>query len=326
MIDLPFISVIIPTYNREKYLAITLDSFISQSYPKDRYEIIVSNNHSTDSTQKIIEDYCTRFDNIKTIFEGRQGVHYARNSAAKIAKGDILYFTDDDMIADSRLIEEIVRVIIFEPQIGAATGVIIGKFAVEPPAWVSKYLTNGWLSLTDKNRREKLIISKDDFGVYSCHEAIKREVFFEAGGFNPENTAGVWVGDGETGLSIKIKQLGYTFAYTSKSIIYHMIPESRMTLRYLINRAGNQGFCRSYTEYRMHRNKKIIIPNMIRRNIIGIIKLLIYTSGMVLLGKQTWRFLPAQLMYLHRRNIYDIKLYRNKEFRKVVEIDNWINN
>lgn len=322
-IDIPFVSVIIPTFNRGQYLAITLDSFINQSYPKDKYEIIVSNNNSTDNTREIIENYCSKNKNIRTIFEARQGVHYARNSAAKIAKGDMLYFTDDDMIADRFLIEEIVKVFDLDTQIGTATGKVIGKFEVDPPEWVKKHLINGYLSLTEKDKPEELIITKNDL-VYSCHQAIKRDVFFKSGGFNPENTAGVWIGDGETGLNIKVKKLGYKFAYTSKSIIYHIIPESRTTLKYLIRRIGNQGFCDSYTDYRNHRNKNKIILSLLRRNTIGLISMLLRIAITAMLGGQSWYFIPAQFMYLHKRNIYDLKLYRNEQFRKIVEIDDWL--
>jgi glucosyl-dolichyl phosphate glucuronosyltransferase len=325
MPDLPFVSVIIPTYNRGKLLALTLDSFLNQSYPSERYEIIVSNNNSTDITEDVLAGYCTNHSNVKPIFEGRQGVHYARNSAAKIAKGDIFYFTDDDMIADKDLIKELVKVFAFDQKIGCATGMIKGKFNVEPPKWVKKHMINYHLSLTDGTRQEDLIITPNDL-VYSCHQAILRNVFFSAGGFNPENTMGFWIGDGETGLNIKVKNNGYKFAYTSKSIIYHIIPENRTNLKYLIQRFSNYGFSDSYTEYRKHRDKSKILPSLIKRST----RKCFTAMGLILikicLGKCSWHFIPANIMYFHKRNVYDLKMYRNESFRKLVEIDDWINN
>jgi glycosyltransferase involved in cell wall biosynthesis len=303
----------------------TLDSFMAQSYPADRFEIIVSNNNSTDDTQEIIADYCARYPTIRTVAETRQGVHYARNSAAKAAKGEILYFTDDDMVADRSLIEEIVKVFDLDPFIGAATGKIIGKFEATPPRWVTKHLTNHYLSLTEKDKPEDLIISRDDL-VFSCHEAVRREAFFLCGGFNPENTAGVWIGDGETGLGIKIKQAGYKFAYTSKSVIYHLIPASRTTLGYLVKRIGNQGCCDSYTDYRRHRTRRKILSGIFRRNTIGLAWQLGSTIVRMMRGRESWHFIPARLMYLHARNRYDLKLYGNKNFRQMAEIDDWLNN
>jgi len=320
----PFISIIIPTYNRANLLPLTMNSFLSQDYPQDRYEIIVADNNSTDNTREVATRY---FGNsaviVQYIFEKRQGVHYARNSAAKQASGDILYFTDDDMVADPALLNELVKVFNLFPDVGCATGLILPLFQKEPPAWVRRCLWNGYLSLTERDRPEELIVSKNDL-VYSCHQAIRRDVFSKAGGFNPENTAGVWIGDGETGLNIKIKSLGYKFAYTSKSIIHHIIPNSRTTLKYLIKRIGNQGFCDSYTDYRKHRDRSKIIPSMLKRNTIGMLKTLGFTLAKIALGKLSWHFLPANIMYFHKRNIYDLKLYTNENFRKIAEIDDWI--
>ncbi|MGO8755132.1 MAG: glycosyltransferase [Gallionellaceae bacterium] len=323
----PFISIIIPTYNRAHLLPLTLDSFLAQDYPQDRYEIIVADNNSKDTTREVAERYVDKPGvPVKYLFEKRQGVHYARNSAAKIASGDILYFTDDDMLADSQLLKELIRVFELEPMVGSATGLVLGKFETAPPEWVQKYLINGYLSLTDKNRQEELVVSKANCGVFSCHQAIRKEAFFRSGGFNPENTAGVWIGDGETGLNIKIREMGYKFAYTSRSVIYHMIPASRTTLKYLINRIGNQGFCDSYTEYREHRDRSNIVRALLKRNTIGLAKAMTITCIQVALGKLTWRFIPARIMYYHKRNVYDLKLFANEKFRKVVEIDDWINN
>lgn len=320
-----FVSVIIPTYNRGKLLPNTLDSFLSQDYPRDRYEIIIANNNSTDDTQPVIHEYCSKNPQITALLEKRQGVHYARNSAAKIAKGDILYFTDDDMVADPSLITEIVKVFDLDPLIGSATGKIIGNFEVPPPRWVKKHLMNRYLSLTENNTPEGIVVSRKDI-VYSCHEAIRKDVFFECGGFNPENTAGVWIGDGETGLGIKMKKAGYIFAYTSRSVIYHLIPKSRMTLQYLIKRVGNQAFSDSYTVYRIHRNRAAILFLMLLRNTLGLIILLAMVTAKLLLRIESWHFIPAWAVYAWNWNKYDLKLYFNADFRNLVEIDDWVHN
>lgn len=307
-------------------LSATLDSFLAQNYPQSRYEIIVADNNSTDNTREIAGHYVGNSRvSVKYFFEERQGVHYARNNAAKQAIGDILYFTDDDMLADPALLDELVKVFALFPEVGCATGLILPLFEKEPPAWVRRCLWNGYLSLTKKDKPEDLIVSKNDLA-YSCHQAIRRDLFFQSGGFNPENTAGTWIGDGETGLNIKIKHLGHKFAYTSKSIIYHIIPQNRTTLKYLVNRIGNQGFCDSYTDFRNHRNKSKIIPLMIKRNTIGLLNTFGFILLQIAIGKRSWHFLPANLMYFHKRNVYDLKLYTNESFRKIVEIDDWINN
>lgn len=320
----PFVSIIIPTYNRSNMLSVTLQSFLSQNYAPDLFEIIVADNNSTDATREVVEKYGVNSKiPVKYMFELRQGVHYARNSAAKIAQGDILYFTDDDMVADFALLSELVKVFDSFPDVGCSTGLILPLFEKKPPAWVERCLWNKYLSLTEKNKPEELIISKKDM-IYSCHQAVRRDIFFRAGGFNPENTAGIWVGDGETGLNLKIKKLGFRFAYTSKSVIYHLIPARRMTIGYLISRIGNQGFCDAYTEYRTHRNKSKIIPLLMKRNTLGMAEAFAATFIQIARRKQSWHFLLANFAYFYKRTLYDFKLYTNEGFRKTAEIDDWI--
>ena len=320
-----FVSIIIPTYNRSKLISLTLESFFNQNYPKDSYEIIVADNNSVDNTKTVIEQFKQKSPvNLIYIFESRQGVHYARNTAAKHAKGDILYYTDDDMIADTNLLNEIIKPFLIDKNAGSVSGKILPKWEVEPPIWIKTLCLNGWLSLN--NLGDNLIIENYDIGVFSCHQAMRREVFFKSGGFNPENTDGEWIGDGETGLNIKIKELGYKFAYNGNSIIYHIIPPTRMTQKYLNKRLANQGNCDSYTDYRKWENRKLGLgKNIIIR----------YIPEMVIKFKDyvrkrknndiNWRIDLAKIYYFFYRIKYDIRLIFSKKWRELVLKNNWLN-
>ena len=319
----PFVSIVIPTFNRGNYLSITLDSFLSQDYPKDSFEIIIANNNSTDNTASIIEKYCANYSNIKMLFESRQGVHYARNSAAKIAKGDILYYTDDDMIADRNLLSEIIKAFLMDDKVATATGRVLPKWEVQPPQWISDYCYNGLLSLNDP--REDFIISPYDCGVFSCHQAIRRDILFAAGGFNPENTAGEWIGDGETGLNIKIRDLGYKFAYIGDAVTYHMIPKERMTQRYLNRRLANQGNCDSYTEYKKNIYSKWMLYKKILSHTKNLMKNLIYALIRIVLFKNKWRINWARVYYYINRIKYDFRLIKDEHWRRLVLKYDWLN-
>ena len=87
----PFISIIIPTLNEEGYIENCLKSIKSQSYKN--YEIIVVDGGSKDKTVKIAKKYAN-----KVIIDKRRGPAVARNTGAKHAKGDILIFSDADVI------------------------------------------------------------------------------------------------------------------------------------------------------------------------------------------------------------------------------------
>jgi len=319
-----FVSVIIPTYNRCELLKETVLSFVGQDYPRDRFEIVVADNNSTDRTYQVVEQLSQVVSNLRYIFEERQGVHYARNRAGCECRGEILYFTDDDMFAEPTLLSELIKLFDLDPQIGCATGKVLPKFQKTPPRWVERCLINSLLSLTKAGKAEELTVTSDCIA-FSCHQAIRRETFLASGGFNPENTAGVWMGDGETGLNLKMRAQGWLFAYTSRSVIYHVIPPERMTLRYLIGRLSNQGNCDSSTEYRKHRSRSGIVSRMLRRNTLGAARIFFEMALKMALGEQSWHFIPARIAYFYRRNIFDLQLYFNRSKREFLERDDWLN-
>lgn len=321
--SLPFVSIIIPTYNRSSLLRDTVLSFAAQRYPLERFEIVVVDNNSSDDTRLVVERLRQEVPNLHYLFEPRQGVHYARNRAGARCRGEILYFTDDDMLADPALLSEIVRPFALDPRIGCATGRVLPRFQEPPPAWVRRCLVNSLLSLTAADKAEELMVTRDCIA-FSCHQAIHREAFLGSGGFNPENTAGVWMGDGETGLNLKMRAQGWLFAYTARSVIHHVIPPGRTTLGYLITRLANQANCDSCTDYRSHRVRWSIPYRMLRRNTVGAARLWLEMVLKIALGEQSWHFVPARCAYFYRRNVYDLKLFFNAPFRELIERDDWL--
>lgn len=127
------ISIIIQTYNRATLLDETLQTLVNQSYPKTDYEILVVDNCSTDHTKQIVEKYAECTDNhVSYLYEPRHGSHFARNGAVKCAKGDILYFTDDDILAEKDMLEQIVQPFVNDPQVVSATGAVRAKWLAPP--------------------------------------------------------------------------------------------------------------------------------------------------------------------------------------------------
>ena len=318
-----FVSIIIPTYNRAHCIKYTIDSFLKQNYPKEDYEIIVCDNNSTDNVKEVILEYVRKYgeEKIKYMFEGRQGVHYARNSAAKVAKGDILYFTDDDMLADRCLLRELIP-IFDNSKIGLATGRILPKWEKKPPKWIQRYCNNIFLSLNDLGRQTK--IAEYDLGVFSCHEAIRKEAFWETGGFHPEYTRDEYYGDGETGLNEDIINNGWLVGYVGKSKIYHMIPPGRMTQKHINKFMANGGNAVSYRDYR----KKAFVERDLPIRFLGYLKAFIKDSFKIaketLAGRSTLRFIIATFCYYRARVLYDLRVVKDKEFREVVITTDWL--
>jgi glycosyltransferase involved in cell wall biosynthesis len=316
-------SVIIPTYNRANSLRVTLQSLLEQDLSPASYEIIVVDNNSSDHTVAVVREIRqSGVVDVRYLHEARPGVHYARNLGATQAQGTILYFTDDDMVADRRMLSELLIPFAFDPRIAVVTGRVLPKWESDPPAWVKKHCANTLLSL--QLRSEDLIISNEDPGVWSCHEAIRKDVLLECGGFNPENTEGRWVGDGETGLNLKVQARGYKFAFTGKSVTHHVIPAARMTQRYLNKRLENQGNADVFTWYRRERPDDLRLAKAQLTSILNCgLEMLAGVSNFVT-RNDAWRMHRARLNYFRARFAYCRRLRRDPTWRAFVLKDNWM--
>ena len=318
----PFVSVIIPTYNRAASLRQTVDTFLAQTYPADGWELLLVDNASTDDTWNVIRELSAGEGRIKAVRELRRGAHFARNTGAVQARGTVLYFTDDDMLASPDILERIVEGFEADRSVAVVTGRVVPRWDTEPPQWVLDHCRNALLSLNDLGHA--LIISDDDPGAFSCHEAVLRDVFLEAGGFNPDTNAGLFTGDNETGLNIKIRALGHRFAYVGRAVTQHMIPASRMTQDYLNSRLADQGFCDSYTDYRaLHPAPARLVRRMLAHTaFVGVAAARAAVRRAA--GDSRWRLDFAKIFYHRNRVRYDSRLLRDDRWRRFALRDDWI--
>lgn len=97
------VSVVVPVYNVELYLAECLDSIASQTLGD--IEIICVNDGSTDGSADILDDYATRDERIVVIHQPNRGPSAARNAGTAVARGDYLYFFDSDDVLDFDALE-----------------------------------------------------------------------------------------------------------------------------------------------------------------------------------------------------------------------------
>ena len=93
-VKMPIISIIVPVYNGEKYIQACVKSLIDQDYPN--IEIILVNDGSLDSSQKIIDEIAGKDSRIIAIHQENSGVSTARNHGIKKSKGDYICFVDVD--------------------------------------------------------------------------------------------------------------------------------------------------------------------------------------------------------------------------------------
>lgn len=106
---MPKISVIIPVYNVEKYLAECLTSVVNQTF-KD-IEIICVNDGSTDNSPKILEEFAQKDDRIRIINQENQGLSAARNTGLEVATGEYVSFIDSDDFVRTDLYADIQKLL-----------------------------------------------------------------------------------------------------------------------------------------------------------------------------------------------------------------------
>ncbi len=116
---LPSVSIIIPNYNEEKRIAAKLDNTLRLDYPRELLEIIVTSDCSTDGSDEIVASYADR--GVKSVrLQQRQGKHRAQGRALEIAEGEIIVFTDVNIL----LPEDSIKIIVgnfADPAVGCVS-------------------------------------------------------------------------------------------------------------------------------------------------------------------------------------------------------------
>lgn len=103
------VSIIVPVYNVEKYLNRCIDSLLNQTYKN--IEIILVNDGSTDSSDKICDNYSAEDTRIRVIHKKNGGLSEARNYGIEIAKGEFISFVDSDDFVSIYYIEHLIEAI-----------------------------------------------------------------------------------------------------------------------------------------------------------------------------------------------------------------------
>jgi glycosyltransferase involved in cell wall biosynthesis len=114
----PFISVVVPAYNEEIYLPACLESLQKQTYPPDKFEVIIADNNSKDMTAEI-----ARSSGATVIQVKNQGHAYALAAGIQAAKGEIVAATDADTVVSRNWLNMIERAF-RDQKVVAVTGAV----------------------------------------------------------------------------------------------------------------------------------------------------------------------------------------------------------
>ncbi len=174
------LSIIVCTYNREKYLSRCLDGLAKQNnIDPQSFEILLIDNKSTDNTKTICNNFISQNKtlNIRYIFEETPGLSNARNRGWNEAKGTFVAYIDDDAIPATEWTQEALSLINRHKNknLGAFGGPVVRYAEVPLPNWVPDDYGNFDAGLT-----EKPITS-----LFGCNMVIKKSLLEQFGGFNP---------------------------------------------------------------------------------------------------------------------------------------------
>ncbi len=238
----PLLSIIVCTYNREKYIGECLTRLAEQDIDPTKYEVLVINNKSTDNTQEIIKEIIPRHPkiNFHYFIEENQGHTYARNRGIKESKGTILSFLDDDAFVQNNYCKEIIDFFNANQNVSAIGGRIIPKYENATPSWMSKYLLP-LVAAIDLGKHTKPF--KGNKFPIGANMAFRRSMFEKYGLFdvNLGRRGSELEGGDEKEMFIRLRKGGEIISYVPEVAVEHIIPGSRIEKSYIMGLAKGVG-------------------------------------------------------------------------------------
>jgi len=239
----PDISVIICTYNRERYLPEAMQSLVEQDFDKERFETIVVNNNSTDNTEKVCLDFIAAHPEYKMSYynEPEQGSSPARNKGAKHAMGRLLIFMDDDAVAEKDFLTNTWKFYSDHPDIEGFGGRIIPRYIPAEPKWMSHFVS---ALVGNFDYAPTVVEFKPNKYPLESNMAVTKKAFDEINGFNTA-LPGVkgklrMTGEGKD-FYFRLKEKGYRIFYVPNMVVHHVVEVSRLTSEYLYRVASGMG-------------------------------------------------------------------------------------
>lgn len=240
MID---VSLVIATYNRAEQLMTTLKSVVGQSLDSQRWECVVVDNNSTDSTRECIEafvrDHATQ--NFRYVFEPEQGLSAARNAGIRASRGEIIAFIDDDERIVEGFLEAYVDLFDSRKEAMVAGGRIIAEYPSGRPSWMSHYAELPIANPMDFGKSIRLFPKGKIPG--GGNMAVRREALDRVGMFDTSlgRMGKRLIGGEESDLFERMAKEGIYPYYVPRAVMYHIIPEEKLTREYFTRLCFNTG-------------------------------------------------------------------------------------
>ena len=169
MSKIPLISVIVTTYNNEKYIKACLDSLLAQTFQD--FEIVVIDDGSTDQTSKVLNQYSAN-SRLKIHHQPNAGVSAARNQGLKLSHGKFVCFVDSDDYVAKNYLEKLVAPLLQDPTIDIS---VCGYQEIYQDHQASYPLKPQLL--TGFQATKNLLLNQRDFDVLAWNKLYKKSLF-----------------------------------------------------------------------------------------------------------------------------------------------------
>jgi len=217
---LPSVTVAVCTRNRTEDLAECLEGLTSLDYP-DLELLVVDNAPSSDATERLVAS----IDDIRYVKEPRPGLDWARNRAIAEASGEILAFTDDDVVVDPLWARQLGETFAESDEIMAVTGLVVPleletlpQLLFERAGGFGRGLRRSWNKIEEG---ETWHLGSGRFGT-GANMAFRRSIFELIGVFDPALGAGTATNGGDDlEMFFRVLQEGHVLVYEPWAIVRH---------------------------------------------------------------------------------------------------------
>ena len=225
-------SIIVCTYNRAESLRDTLRALRAQkTSPTRSWEVVVVDNNSKDDTRKVVEEVQAEWPLLRYEFEQAQGLSHARNHGIATAQGDVLLFTDDDVLPEPEWMEVTLSGL-EKSNADACGGYIAPIWETPPPAWLTERFYGFLAVRTD--RTDDYPITQASQAPFGANMAMKRTVFDRVALFDTSRgRKGNVLASGEDGeMFERILAAGLKAIFLGQSRVHHKVEAFRLSKRY----------------------------------------------------------------------------------------------
>jgi GT2 family glycosyltransferase len=239
---LPLVTAAVCTRDRTASLAACLASLCQLEYPALDL-LVVDNAPSTPATAHLVR---TGYPQVRYVCEPRPGLNWARNRAIAEARGEIIAYTDDDVVVDRGWVRALARVFAEEAAVMAVTGLVVpSELETEAQQLFERYGGFGrgferrrYRLNRDRRGGEVFHIRTGQFGT-GANMAYRRSLFARIGGFDPALDVGtVTNGGGDLDMFFRVLQEGHTLVYEPSALVRHRHRRDYAQLRVQITDFG----------------------------------------------------------------------------------------